>query len=278
MRVLVAMLAIGLLCSCKQELHSRVNERDANEILAVLYAAGISAAKRPGEGQTWSVELDEAELQRALQVLREHGLPRESFASTGEIFKKEGLISTPSEERIRFIYAVSQELANTLTQIDGVVTARVHPVIPANDPLASVIRPSSAAVFIKYRRDANLQAMAPAIRNLVMRGIEGLTYENIALTFVVADEPSLRGDAEPGLAMSGAWSAGAHVALAIALVGLLGGAGYLLWRKRRSSASPSASGIQPGSQPRARERERDIPERRAEPHLSAEKSALREAG
>lgn len=275
MRVLVAMLAIGLLCSCRQELHSRVNERDANEILAVLYAAGISAVKRPGEERTWSVELDEAELQRALQVLREHGLPRESFVSTGDIFKKEGLISTPSEERIRFIYAVSQELANTLTQIDGVVTARVHPVIPANDPLASVIRPSSAAVFIKYRRDANLQSMAPAIRNLVMRGIEGLTYENIALTFVVAEEPSLRGDM-PGLALADTWPGRVYAALAVALIAMLAGVGYL-WRKwrrgaRRSSASQSASGGQP------RARERDIPERRTEPHLSTEKPALREVG
>lgn len=276
MRVLVALLALGLLCSCKQELHSRVNERDANEILAVLYAAGISAVKRPGEERTWSVELDEAELQRALQVLREHGLPRESFVSTGDIFKKEGLISTPSEERIRFIYAVSQELANTLTQIDGVVTARVHPVIPANDPLASVIRPSSAAVFIKYRRDANLQSMAPAIRNLVMRGIEGLTYENIALTFVVAEEPSLRSDAESGLATADTWPGVVHAALVVALIAMLAGMGYL-WRKRRfgarrSSATRSAS----GSQPRARER--DTPERRAEPHLSTEKSVVREAG
>jgi type III secretion protein J len=70
-----------------------------------------------------------------------------------------------------------------------VIAARVHPVIPANDPLATHIRPASASVFIKYRPDANLQAMAPAIKNLVMRSIEGLEYENIALTFVAAEEP-----------------------------------------------------------------------------------------
>lgn len=188
MKLILALLSVVLLCSCREQLHAHVSERDANEILATLYSAGIGASKHAIDEKSWSVEVDEDDLQRALQVVREHGLPREPFANTGELFKKEGLVSTPSEERIRYIYAVSQELSNTLSQIDGVVSARVHPVIPANDPLASQIRPSSASVFIKHRRDANLQAMAPAIKNLVMRSIEGLTYENISLTFVAAEE------------------------------------------------------------------------------------------
>ncbi len=190
------LLAVCLLCSCKSELYSKVSERDANEILATLYSEGITAGKKTRDEKTWSVEVQEQDLQRALQVLGDHGLPRESFSSTGELFKKEGLISTPSEERIRYIYAVSQELSSTLSQIDGVIAARVHPVIPANDPLATRIRPASASVFIKHRADANLQAMAPAIKNLVMRSIEGLEYENIALTFVAAEE-SRHGESAP---------------------------------------------------------------------------------
>jgi type III secretion protein J len=157
-------------------------------MLSALYMAGIAASKQTRDEKFWSVEVDERDLQHALFVVREQGLPREQFSNSGELFKKEGLISTPAEERIRYIYAVSQELSDTLSQIDGVVSARVHPVIPANDPLANHARPSSASVFIKHRRDADLSALAPAIRNLVMRGIEGLTYENIALTFVAADE------------------------------------------------------------------------------------------
>ncbi len=185
----VALLAIAGLCSCKSELYERLDERDANEILAALYGAGIHANKATRDEKTWSVEVDEHDLPNALRIVAERGLPREQFANAGELFKKEGLVSTPAEERIRYIYAVSQELSNTLSQIDGVIVARVHPVIPANDPLATEIRPSSASVFIKYRRDANLEAMAPPIKNLVMRSIEGLQYENISLTFVAADFP-----------------------------------------------------------------------------------------
>jgi type III secretion protein J len=156
-RWILALLAIAGLCSCKSELYEHLEERDANEMLATLYAAGIHAGKSTRDEKTWSVEVDERELPAALRIVAARGLPREQFANVGDLFKKEGLVSTPSEERIRYIYAVSQELSNTLSQIDGVIVARVHPVIPANDPLATQIRPASASVFIKYRRNHSLR-------------------------------------------------------------------------------------------------------------------------
>ena len=189
-RWVLALIAVAGLCSCKSEVYERLDERDANEMLATLYSAGIQASKITADEKTWSVTVQEQDLPTALRVVAAHGLPREQFANVGDLFKKEGLVSTPSEERIRYIYAVSQELSNTLSQIDGVIVARVHPVIPANDPLASQIRPASASVFIKYRRDADLEALAPPIKNLIMRSIEGLQYENISLTFVPADDLS----------------------------------------------------------------------------------------
>jgi type III secretion protein J len=186
----LALLAVAGLCSCKSEVYERLDERDANEMLATLYAAGIPAGKSTADEKTWSVTVEDRDLPTALRIVAAHGLPRVQFANVGDLFKKEGLVSTPSEERIRYIYAVSQELSDTLSQIDGVIVARVHPVIPANDPLAMQIRPASASVFIKYRRDADLEALAPPIKNLIMRSIEGLQYENISLTFIPADDLS----------------------------------------------------------------------------------------
>ena len=251
-RCMVAVLSVALLCSCKSELYERLDERDANEMLAALYSAGLHASKTTHDDKTWSVEVEERELPNALQVLAQHALPREQFASAGELFKKEGLVSTPSEERIRFIYAVSQELSNTLSQIDGVIVARVHPVIPANDPLATEIRPSSASVFIKYRRDANLEAMAPLIKNLVMRSIEGLQYENISLTFVSADFPAAHAVAKPPESGSGKVQvlAGGFGVLGLLALGSLGYGVSNRYAGRRwfsSVANNAAPANQPGS-------------------------------
>lgn len=238
--LLPLVLVVGL-CSCKSELFERLDERDANEMLATLYSAGLHASKSTQDEKTWSVAIEEREMPAALRVLAEHGLPREQFATAGDLFKKEGLVSTPAEERIRYIYAVSQELSSTLSQIDGVIVARVHPVIPANDPLATQIRPASASVFIKYRRDADLEAMAPPIKNLVMRSIEGLTYENISLIFVAADGMP-RADAPPNVdANHGPVKAAMIGGFGMLLLLLLAGLGHLWNRYRLAGASAGAS-------------------------------------
>jgi len=185
-RIFMGLMLATTLTACQTEIYSRVSEREANDMLAVLLSSDIQAEKKPVDEKSWRVMVPEDKVAVALEQLRLNGLPQEKYLSLGEVFKKEGLVSTPSEERIRYVYAISQELSNTLTQIDGVVSARVHVVIPANDPLSPTIKPSSASVFIKHRPDADLQSIAPAVKNLVMRGIEGLTYENISLSIFSA--------------------------------------------------------------------------------------------
>jgi type III secretion protein J len=179
-----------LLPGCKVELYTDLKEPEANEIVAALAAEGIAASKGRPEGASWQVEVDEGRMGRALEVLRAQGLPPERFASMGDVFQKQGLVSTPAEERMRYIYAVSQELSQTLRNVDGVVAARVHVVIPANDPLSEKIRPSSAAVFIKYRPDVDMRLLAPAVKEMVAHSIEGLSHEQVSLSLFEARVPA----------------------------------------------------------------------------------------
>ncbi len=232
----ISVALLVLLAGCRSDLYSQLAEDDANEILDVLYAAGIEAHKEPAGEKMFSVQVDNDQLQPAVRATRERGLPHQRFADLGTLFKKEGLVSTPSEERVRFIYGISQELSSTLTSIDGVISARVHPVIPANDPMADKIKPSSASVFIKHDPHANVQALAPAIKNLVMRGIEGLNADNITLTFVAADPP-LRKLAAAGVLPP--WLDWVLGGAAAALVLVLGGFGFVLWRYRQLAVALS---------------------------------------
>ncbi|MCE4861265.1 EscJ/YscJ/HrcJ family type III secretion inner membrane ring protein, partial [Campylobacter jejuni] len=79
------------------------------------------------------------------------------------------------EERARYIYALSQELTNTLSQMDGVLAARVHVVLPERGGVGENTTPSTAAVFIKHQAGYNLDALQPQIRKLVTHAIPGLT-------------------------------------------------------------------------------------------------------
>ena len=185
-----ACAAALLLAGCDKEatLHSGLGERQANLVMAALLDAGITCRKTPGEEGTWNVLCSEAKFAQAVNLLERQGLPREPRQGIGEVFKKTGMISSPSEERIRFMDALAQDLAKTIAGIEGVVDARVHIVLPENDPFARHAMPSSAAVAIRSRWDADLTDVIPSVKGLVKNAIEGLQYEKIMVT-VFKDSP-----------------------------------------------------------------------------------------
>jgi len=189
-RLWLAVAAAALLAGCDKEttLHSGLEERQANLVMAALLDAGIDCHKAPGEEGTWNVTVVESKFADAVNLLEKAGLPRMAHQGIGEVFKKTGMISSPSEERIRFMDALAQDLAKTISGIDGVVDARVHVVLPENDPFARNALPSSAAVAIRSRWDADVTDIIPSVKGLVKNAIEGLQYEKIMVT-VFRDSP-----------------------------------------------------------------------------------------
>ncbi len=178
--IVTALLLAG--CDKETTLHSGLEERQANRVMAELLGAGISCHKTAGEENTWNIMILESDFAEAATLLESKGLPRRDFKGVAEVFKKSGMVSSPSEERIRFMDALAQDLSRTITTIDGVVDARVHVVLPDNDPFARKKLPSSAAVAIRSRWDADLTDIVPSVKNLVKNAIEGLQYEKISVT------------------------------------------------------------------------------------------------
>lgn len=194
-RTLVVLVAfVGLLLSaCKTELHSDLDETDANEMISVLARYDIESSKSTGRSGTFTVTLDNSKVAPAVDVLRRHGLPRRRFHSMGEVFRKKGLISSPLEERARFVYALQENLQETLSQIDGVIVARVHVVLPENNPFADESdKASSASVFIKHAADHDLSDLRSEIKMIVGNSIQGLTYKDVTVTLVAAKRDGSR--------------------------------------------------------------------------------------
>jgi type III secretion protein J len=190
-RALVFVLAAALLfvlTGCKETLFARLSEQQANQVVAALSEAGIQANKSQVDENFWQVSVDEKQLGQASRLLQSQGIPHSKHVSMGETFKKDGLIPSVTEERIRYVYSLSEELSVTLRKIPGVVDARVHVVIPRNDPLATRIIPSSASVFIKYRTGVDIGTISPNIKDLVAASVEGLDIKNVALfTFPIKE-------------------------------------------------------------------------------------------
>ena len=83
------------------------------------------------------------------------------------MFAGDGMISSTSEVQARMSYALSQELADTLSRIDGVLTARVHVVLGVNDKVNNITIAPSAAVFLRHTLDSPVVNLVPEIRELV---------------------------------------------------------------------------------------------------------------
>lgn len=179
-------------CSDETDLFSGLSEQDSNDVVASLADQHIDARKRM-EKTGVVVTVATAEINRAVRILDAAGLPRHSRTSLGEIFKKEGVISTPLEERARYIYALSQELEATLSQIDGVIVARVHVVLPERVAPGEPVQPASAAVFIKHTSALDPDSVRGRIQQMVASSIPGMSGEPLdskkfAIVFVPAAE------------------------------------------------------------------------------------------
>jgi len=186
-RALLIFAAVLTLTGCgKVNLYSQLSEQQANEIVALLLDAHIDADK-VAQDKAWVVRTSKSQLPRAVDLLRRYGYPHEQFESIGQVFKKDSFVSSPLEERARFLHAMSQELSRTISNIDGVIVARVHVAVPEHDALSEKVRPSSASVFIKHRPDVPMANHVAAIKALVVNSVEGLPYDNVTVTLFPAD-------------------------------------------------------------------------------------------
>lgn len=238
------MLALGLcllLAACKVELHSGLDERDANEIMAILLKNGIAASRDIAKDKSLTVLVDEGRFAEAVDILQTHSLPREKFNDLCSVFAGEGMISSPVEDRARLICALSQELSRTISEIDGVMSARVHVVLPENDLGRRDAEPSSASVFIRHQEGAAIDKLSPQIKMLVANGIEGLVYDKVSIALVpVASPADFETGADDYTAVAGLLvqkaSANRARLTIYLLLGLLilalAGNGYLFWQWR----------------------------------------------
>lgn len=256
----ICMLCVVVaLCACSKvvDLQTGLNDADANEILTLLNRHGIQAEKRPTkEGVALSVK--DTDLARATQAMHAAGLPRRSLSNLGQVFKKEGMISTPLEERARYIHGLSAELEYTLQQFDRVISARVHVVLPERVAPGEPIQPSSAAVFVKYSPPLDEDTIVPRIRNLVAASIPGLSGEegrskvSVVLTASEATAPAVEWTTVgPFRVMADSAGAliGTLVALLLIVLVAVGTGGFMMakrnpkfaaWMAKRLAAMPGA--------------------------------------
>ncbi len=222
---LAMILCLSLVTGCKSELYSALPEQEANEMLAVLLSAGIDSEKFQVK-QEFGIRVENKDIERAILLLQNKGYPRRTFMGVEEIFPPGGMISSTLEQQARLNYAMTQDLAKTITQIDGVIEARVHIAFAPKGVRPEAPMKHSAAVFIKYDPDYDLRALVPQIRNLVANSIADVAYTDVAVV-LVESMPVALAPPGPNPVPLAIWLPAAVGAGVLIIIG-----GWLLYRRR----------------------------------------------
>lgn len=180
-RITLLLASLVLLAGCKVEVYDQLSQRDANEMTALLLMAGVDAERTTKKDGTFAVSVAEDEFAQAVTLIGRSGLPKPKFASMTDVLSDDRLIASPSEERARLNYALSQELSRTVSEIEGVVSARVHLATPSDNPLARRDSQSSASVALHHKRDFNTAGVVPRIKVLVANAVDGLDYDRVSI-------------------------------------------------------------------------------------------------
>ncbi|HTV87274.1 MAG TPA: type III secretion inner membrane ring lipoprotein SctJ [Dyella sp.] len=184
MRRLVLIGLALLIAGCSPAFREGLNEKQADDVVVMLQLQGIKASKTHAKDGTWSVEVESSGESTAEQVMQAYDRPRQPHPTLGDVFPGGSLLPSETEERIRYEYALSEQLSDTLERIDGVLTARVHVAIPEQDPRRTEPVPPSAAAMIRYRSDQRMDLLRPQIKRLIADSLTGGSPDNVDLLMV----------------------------------------------------------------------------------------------
>ncbi len=165
-----------LLSACSQELYANLDEREINAMIAALARYNIRAEKIALK-EGYSLSVPSRYFADSINILSAAGYPKRKYISLNELFGKSGLIPTPFEEHVRYIYGLSEELAHTVALFDGVIEARVHIALPSAREKSN----AKVSVFIKYDQQFDYETLVPRIRKFVSDSVEKVEFDHVEI-------------------------------------------------------------------------------------------------
>lgn len=186
-KILFILLISGislLLGGCKEgTILSSLNQRQSNEVLAVLHKHQIQAVKTPQGKGLFAISVPEEQSRHAIHILQEYHLPSNERVEIAGIFPSDSLITSPQSEKVRLISAIEQRLEQSLLSFDTVTGARVHLSYPLSGTGShkKYQPPPRASVLIYHSGIDDETQFTRDIQVFVMNAFNGLTEETVSV-------------------------------------------------------------------------------------------------
>ncbi len=156
-----------------QLLYGRLGEKELGEVAAVLQEQGVKYELGNG-----SVFVPSEQVHKLRMALAQKGVPAGEGVGF-EVFDRANFGISDFVQRTNYVRALQGELSRTISQLQGVRSARVLIVVPENRLLFSDAKAKpTASVFVEGQVGASA---VNSIRFLVANAVEGLRADDVAV-------------------------------------------------------------------------------------------------
>ncbi|CAH0213933.1 EscJ/YscJ/HrcJ family type III secretion inner membrane ring protein [Pseudomonas brassicacearum] len=228
---LLLLLCLAL-AGCRQpNLLEGLDQQQANEVLSVLQRNNIAAVKVDTGKTGYAVKIDALDFSAAVDLLNLYSLPSRPRLQVAEMFPSDSLVASPRAEKARLYSALEQRIEQSLSVLEGVVSARVH-VSYDLDAGEGGRKPPPVhlAAVVLHERDVEPQLLITDIKRFLKNSFAAVEYENVS---VVLSKRSPTQHVAPSAVVTPGYSSGPWWWAAIGAVLLAGGGA---WAYRQSSA------------------------------------------
>lgn len=178
------LILILVVSGCKDEtLLNGLDQIQANEVVALLQKHNIDAKKTNMGKAGYSVYVKIKDFSTAVDFITVYNFPSKPRIEIAEMFPSDTLISSPRAEQARIYSAIEQRLEQTLNQINGIVSSRVHVSYDLSN-LDSDIKRKQMHIAILLRHIAIFNVPGTLITDvtrLVKNSFANIEYDNISV-------------------------------------------------------------------------------------------------
>lgn len=230
-RILVLAFCL-LLAGCKEELLKGLDQRQANEVLAVLQQANIPAEKEDLGKTGFTIRVEQSDFTAAVGLLKTHNLPSKARVEISEMFPADSLATSPRSEKARLYSAIEQRLEQSLLALPSVVQARLH---ISYDVEGTAGRqqptPTHISAIIVYQNAEDESLLINQIKRFLKNSLTTVNYDDISV--VLAKKPETQHNA-PQVAAPQQMSQTLILGGVVIIVLVIGCLLFLLFRKPRN--------------------------------------------
>gem|GEM_PF-5631943 len=147
----------------------------------LLLSRHIDVETRANKDGLYTLFIEKENYAKAVEFLHLHGYPQKKYRNVEDLFPADQLVTSPGQELSKLVYLKEQSLERMLSDMDGVISARVVIAQPLSTDSDTSNEITSVAVFIKYSPDNDLQNSITQIKGLVHDSVPDLNYDKISI-------------------------------------------------------------------------------------------------